>query len=90
MFFPFGLEVGRAAGGRLHTGFGSRFEAVEDSGPKRIEVRFESDYAGRIDPVDTLRAGVPITDQPSILEDAQVLGDGWPTNRKAPRQFDHR
>jgi hypothetical protein len=52
-------------------------------------MRLESDNAGRIYLVDTLRAGVPITDQPGILEYAQVLGDGWSADGKASRQLDH-
>ena len=74
----------------MGAGFDNRFEAVENAGPKRIEVRLERGNAGRIDLVDALSTGAPITDQASILEYAQVLGNGGPADRKAPRQFDHR
>ena len=69
--------------------FSGGFEALEDTGPQLFEVCPERGNAGRIDLIDTLGAGMPITDQASILEYAQVLRDGWPADGKASREFDH-
>jgi len=39
--------------------------------------------------VDALGTGASIIDQARILEDAQVLRDGRPTDGKTSRKFDH-
>ena len=44
---------------------------------------------GRIDGVDASGSRRPINDQPGLLEQLEVLRDGWPAHRQPVRELAH-
>lgn len=52
-----------------------------------IEVSAKSSYAFGIELVETAGAGAPVENKARILEDFQVLRDGWATHGKCAGEF---
>src|SRR3954469_22797819 len=55
----------------------------QGAAPEPVEVGAQRGQAGRVDAVDPAVAGRLVDDQPGVLEDLEVLGDGWAADRQA-------
>src|SRR5215469_9138991 len=60
--------------------------AFQGSPPEGVELIAQRGHGRRIEPVDPPGTGRALTDQPSVLEDLQMLGDRGPGDRQARRQ----